>query len=801
MSHPPKPPVGMRFLAVSPALARAAVAVGALASFSACTPAANPPEPATSKTVPQPTPPLVLPPFQMDTSATPDAVPPFETPQITWGPTPEGTSHAERTRTYDLQHQVVTVRFDWPTEAVIGSTTLRIGALSGAPPTSDIAIDARDMTIRRVTSGDSPLRYDYDNRTLTVHLPTALRDSQQVSITIDYQGEHRTSGAYFKERKHVVFTQGETEATRFWVPTYDYPNDKTTWEFFIWTAKGERALSNGRLAGSRQAGDSIEWHWIQDKPASTYLMTTVIGNYTVLQDTPWKGVPIGYWTYPDSIEAARRGFARTPKAVDVYSRKTGVSYPWAKYDQIVIPDFQFGGMENVTATSQNDTEILHPASSEPQASSVPLMAHELGHQWFGDFVTARDWANIWLNEGFATFMEQIFREEDLGKDEGAYNRLGAQETAIAADARARRPLVYDRWANDPFELFFTGHIYQKGAAVLQMLRHQVGDEVFWRAINRYLTSHAYGPVGSDDLRTAFEETTGKDFKQFFQQWVYGSGFPVFQVSSLYDRAAGRVVVTAREIQPRDSMTGFFDVDADVEVRTDSGVVRFVVPVRNGSGEAGTNVKAPPRSVRWDKGGWILDITDFPRSTRMLQYQLISDDDVLGRIEAVDALGARQADQSALNSLIGATRNDKFWAVRARAAGELGAWSSEPSRAGIPAMRSVKTALLAATRDPDARVREAAARALGGIATGATVPLDVATRLRELARRDTSLLVRGEALAADIRLEKAAAVPFARELMAPEVWANINRTAAVTALKAIDTPEARALLDKYATPRQ
>jgi aminopeptidase N len=334
-----------------------------------------------------------------------------------------------------------------------------------------------------------------------------------------------------------------------------------------------------------------------------------------------------------------------------------------------------------------------------------------------------------------------------------------------------------------------------------MLRHQVGDEVFWRAINRYLTSHAYGPVDSDDLRTAFEETTGKDLKSFFQQWVYGSGFPVFQVSSLYDRAAGRVVVTAREIQPRDSMTGFFDVDADVEVRTDSGVVRFVVPVRNGSGEAGTNVKAPPRSVRWDKGGWILDVTDFPRSTRMLQYQLISDDDVLGRIEAVDALGARQADQSALNSLIGATRNDKFWAVRARAAGELGAWSSEPSRAGIPAMRSVKTALLAATRDPDARVREAAARALGGIVTGATVPLDVATRLRELARRDVSLLVRSEALAADIKLEKAAAVPLARELMAPQVWANINRTSAVTALKGIDTPEARALVDKYATPQQ
>lgn len=800
MSTRPKSPDHMQSFSASPRRAIAAVLVWALVGLAACAPAGSPPEPVT-KTVPQPTPPLILPPFQMDTAATPDAVPPFQTePLIVWGPAPEGISHPERTRTYDLQHQIVTVRFDWPREAVVGSTTLTIGPLAGAPTTFDIALDAKDLTIKHVASGSKTLRYDYDGSTLTVHLPSALR-SAPVSIAIDYEGDHRASGIYFKARKHVVFSQGETEATRFWIPTYDFPNDKTTWEFFIWTANGERALSNGRLAGSRVVGDSIEWHWVQDKPASTYLMTTVVGNYTVVQDKPWRNVPIGYWTYSDSVDAAWRGFARTPKAVDVYSQKTGVAYPWAKYDQIVIPDFQFGGMENVTATSQNDTEILHPASSEPQANSVPLMAHELGHQWFGDLLTTRDWADVWLNEGFATFMEQIFREEDLGKDEGAYNRFKAIETSIAADRRARRPLVYDKWANDPFELFFTGHIYQKGAAVLQLLRHQVGDEMFWKSMNRYITSHAYGNVVSDDLRVAFEETTGRDFKPFFQQWIYGGGFPVFQVSSLYDRAAGRVVVSAREVQPRDAMTGFFDVDADVEVRTDSGVVRFVVPVRNGTGEAGINVKAAPRSIRWDKGKWIPDITDFPRSTRMLQYQLVNDDDVLGRIEAVELLADRPGDQRALTSIIGATRNDKFWGVRDRAVGALGEWSAAANRATLPAMRSVKTALLTATRDPDARVRESAANALGSIATTGTVPLDVATRLRELARRDTSLFVRSSALAADIRLEKAAAIPLARELMAPEVWNDQIRRAALAALKDIDTPEARALIDKYPQPQQ
>ena len=752
--------------------------------------------------IPQPTPPVVAPPFRMDTTLTIDRVPPFQTePLITWGPPPEGTVHAERIPKYDLQHQVTTVRFDWTRQAVVGTTTLTIAGLPDAAPLSSVAIDAGDMTFRRVASGTTNLKYDYDGHTLTLHLATPLRAGQKTSVTIDYDGANRTKGAYFRPAKHIVWTQGETEDNHYWVPTYDFPNDKETWEFFIWTAKNERALSNGRLAGSRAVGDSIEWHWVLDKPASTYLMTTVVGNYTVLQDKPWRNVSVGYWTYPDSVNAAWRGFARTPQAIDVFSRKTGVPYPWNKYDQIVIPQFQYGGMENVTATSQNDAEILHPAWSEPQANSVGLMAHELGHQWYGDLLTTRRWGDVWLNEGFATFMEQVFREEDAGVDEAAIDRLGAQEQTIEADRRGRRPIVWNRWVNDPIEVFFSGHIYPKGATILQMLRHQLGDDLFWKAMNHYTTSHAYNNVVTDDLRKAFEETTGRDYKTFFDQWVYGAGFPVFQVSSLYDRAANRLVISAKEVQPRDSMTGWFDVDVDVEARTDAGNVRFVVPVRNGTGEAGANLKAPPRSIRWDKGNWILDITDFPRSTAMMMYQLVNDDDVLGRIEAVDVLADRPADENAVDALIGATRNDRFWAVRARAVDAIGAWGRDSTRAALAVMRTVSNALVAATRDPDARVRESAAAALGRIAITGTTARDVAIRLREIARTDPNFIVRGAALGADIRMEKNAAIPFAKQLMQQELWENVIRGPAINALKSVGTAEALALVQEYPSADQ
>jgi len=760
--------------------------------IAACSPspAANPPAPAQpSETVVQP--------FQMDARLTPDFVPPFQQgPLIAWGPEPVGVPHAERVRTYDLQHQSTTVRFDWPRHAVVGTTTLRIAGLPGASPRSSVAIDAGDMTIKRVTSGPAPLKYDYDGNSLVVHLASPLRAKGKTSITIAYEGANRTKGAYFKPR-HIVWTQGEAEDTHYWVPTYDFPNDKTTWEFYLWTAKGERALSNGRLAGSRAVGDSIEWHWVLDKPASTYLMTAVVGNYTMLQDKRWRNVPIGYWTYPDSVDAAWRGFGKTPAAVDVFSRKTGVPYPWAKYDQIVIPEFQYGGMENVTATSQNDTEILLPAWAPPEIDADDLMSHELAHQWFGDLLTLRDWSNAWLNEGFATFMEEIFHEEDKGIDEGAIDRLGAHEQTINADRRARRPIVYDKWVNEPIEVFLSGHVYMKGATILQLLRHQLGDVAFWKAINHYTTTNAYGNVVTEDLRNAFEESTGRSYKTFFDQWIYGAGFPVFQVSSRYDRRARRVVVSATEVQPRDSLTGFFDVDADVEVRTDSGVVHFVVPVRNGTGEDSTDVKAPPRSIRWDKGDWILDITDFPRSTAMMQYQLVNDDDVLGRIEAVDVLAKRPADRLALDALVRSARNDRFWAVRARAVDAIGVWASDSSRATIEPMKSVRDALLKATFDPDARVRGDAATALGHLPISGAGALDVVVRLRNVARNDRSLLVRGAALASDIRLEKDAAIPLAKQLMAPEVWQDVIRSPALNALRAIGTPQARQLVEQYA----
>jgi aminopeptidase N len=439
-------------------------------------------------------------------------------------------------------------------------------------------------------------------------------------------------------------------------------------------------------------------------------------------------------------------------------------------------------MENVTATTQNDNAILWPRSAEPHQNSDGLVSHELAHQWFGNSLTMRDWSHIWLNEGFATFMETIYYEGAGEADRATISRRDDVNGAITADRRARRPLVFDRWEQDPIELFFTGHIYPKGASVLNMLRRQLGDSLFWRGINDYTTRNSFATVVSDDLRASLERASGRNLADFFRKWVYGAGFPVFRVSYTYSAATGRLALDAQEIQPRDSLTGFFDPDVEVEVLTDAGPVRGTVPVRNGRGSLALDVASPPRAIIWDKGNWIIDIADFPRPTAMIAHQLLHSDDVAARYDAVEVLAARAPERYALAALARAARNDSYWGVRVRAINALRAFPPDSIVRGI---------LLAASADPDARVRDAAARALSRY-TGA----DVTERLRLLATTDSALFVRAAALASYATVGREAALPLVRELIGTPSWRDRLREPLLAALNELDLPEAKSLAAQY-----
>lgn len=766
-----------RFIATRSSMRRSVPVVAAL--LAACASAPPPP---------RPVPVTQSPPIDTATAAPPaPAAPTFKPlPLITWGPLPPGELRAVVPElTQDLRHQIVRLHFDWARRAVVGSTTLRIAATSASGGLGAIMLDAADMRIKRVSQREQPLGFTHEGTVLRIALPEPLAANTMTEVTVDYEVVRPARGVFFIDRRHVVWAQGFAEDTRYWIPTVDRLYDKTTWEMIVRVPSRERALSNGRLVGTRRLpnGD-VEWHWRLDQPASTYLMSVVAGDYIVLRDR-WRDIPLGYWSYRDSIEATWRGFARTPRAIQFFSQWTGIHYPWSKYDQAVAPDFVFGGMENVTAVTMSDDAILHPAWAEPRSSSDGLVAHELAHMWFGDYVTMRHWDDAWLSEGFATFMSAQFLERLRGPVASATARRDAHEQTIAADRRTRRPLVYGRWETDPAEVYFTGHIYPRGASVLWMLQRILGDSTLRVGINRYLRTHPYQSVTSADFRRALEEVSGRDLSRFFAQWVYGAGVPAFRVSWSFDSLRNEVSLTAVQVQPRDSLTGLFEAEVDVEVLTDSGLVRQVAAVGAETTTVSIPVPAPPKSIRWDAGDWLLDVSDFPRPTAMLTHQLGHDEDVLGRLEAIDALAARmEAEPNARQAIARAAVDDTVWTVRARAAAAL---------ASVIADDSARAAVMRATRDADSRVREA-----GSLSLARARDRDATSRLRSIAQGDKSWWVRAAAMRALGTADTSTAIEVAREMLRREEWRDIARVAALETLGRIRSPESRVLIVEHLT---
>ncbi len=314
-----------------------------------------------------------------------------------------------------------------------------------------------------------------------------------------------------------------------------------------------------------------------------------------------------------------------------------------------------------------------------------VTAHELAHQWFGDLITCRDWSHGWLNEGFATYFEELWGEHSLGKDDFKASMLRLKKGYQAQDAQYRRPIVYHLYHDDGFELF-DAHMYNKGGWVLHMLRHQLGEQAFKRAINYYITRNREREVVTSDLERAFEESTGRSLGQFFQQWVYQGGYPEFEVDYNWDSATKMVKVRIRQSQKIDELTPCFVTPVDLAftlpeteeaAKSPQTTQTRTISMRVIVGQDGQtdetfffSIERAPLMVRFDPNGWLLKTLKFDLPVQMMRYQLANDQDSLGRIEAAEAL-VKAADAESLAALKQALLQDPFWGVRAAVAAALG----------------------------------------------------------------------------------------------------------------------------------
>ncbi|HUQ31565.1 MAG TPA: M1 family aminopeptidase [Pyrinomonadaceae bacterium] len=561
---------------------------------------------------------------------------------------PPGTKVLRPVRAYDVLHYTISTRFDAPNKTVIGDETIELKPLYEG--FKSFTLDASSMKIEAVTLANSSTKLEWTQppNKLVIALDRAYEPTETISVRIKYRSTPER-GLYFIPQSSSspgtswskpaqIWSQGEPEENHYWFPCYDFPDDKATSEQYITTGANEVAISNGTLLETINNPDGTRtFHWKMEQPHASYLISLVVGDYAKLDDA-YKSVPLEYYTYKGTEETARRAFSKTPEMMQLFSRKLDYEYPYNKYAQTIVANFIFGGMENITATTHADSEILYGATTkESQLSTENLVSHELAHSWFGNLVTCKDWSELWLNEGFATFMEAVFQENEGGHD--AYlNEMRSNTSLYFLEdlLRYRRPLVYNLYGS-AIDIF-DATAYKKGALVLHMLRETVGDELFWKALHRYLEENKYKPVESADLQRIFEETTGKRLDWFFDQWVYKAGYPELRVRSFYQAPTRKLTLEVTQTQSAEAMTPLvFRLPVQIEIGTDAGEKTESIEITRRTQRFTFQLDGKPLMIRFDKGARILKKVDFPQPASMLKYQLTHSSDSIGRSEAAETL--------------------------------------------------------------------------------------------------------------------------------------------------------------------
>lgn len=469
-----------------------------------------------------------------------------------------------RPQTYDAQHYSLRISFDRPAKKVLAETTVRLKPLKAGFTAAEF--DAVGINFNSVTlePAGTALKHRAQSGKISVTLDKAYGPTDEIILKFKHSSVPR-KGVYFipeevENGKLIhgpqIWTQGEPDEARHWFPSFDFPSDKATTEQFITANADESVIGNGEfVTKTTNADGTVTHHFRMNEPTPTYLVSFVIGQYVRVSDK-YRDIPLGFFVYPGTEAIGRKAFGNTKDMMQVFESLTGVGYPFAKYDQTIVAGFTFGGMENITATTMADTEILAVNNPLFEAGVGDLVSHELAHSWFGNLVTCKNWAELWLNEGFATLMEAAFREKAYGR-ESYMNKIrrDAQLFIIDDAVNRNRNALFNQNADKVAELFDRpATTYNKGGAVLHMLREEIGDAAFWKGVNIYLNRHKFGSVESTDLKAAMEEASGSDLTWFFDQWVYMGGHPKISFTHAWNSATKTLRLTIVQTQKPDRLT-------------------------------------------------------------------------------------------------------------------------------------------------------------------------------------------------------------------------------------------------------
>lgn len=481
-------------------------------------------------------------------------------------------------RQWNIVHTRVALSFDYQNKTAKGQEWVILQPYFYA--TDSLTLDAKNMKIESVTVGqnDKPLRFTNDSLQLRIILDKKYTRYEQLKLAIKYTAMPYAAasggsaaitddrGLYFINTDNKIagkpmqiWTQGETESNSHWLPTIDKPNSRTTLQIELSVPSQYKTLSNGELISSMDNGSNRVDIWRMDKPIQVYAIMFAIGDFAVAKEK-WRGKEVNYYVEPEFAPFAKTMFQNTPEMMELFSKVTGVDYPWNKYSQVVVRDYVSGAMENTSASLFG--EFMNQNAREyADENHEDVVSHELFHQWFGDYVTAESWSNLTLNESFATYGEYIWRKYKYGidyADELAHDDLQKYlNYSEYSDPQLVRFHYHDK------EAMFDRVSYQKGGAILHYLHHIIGDSAFYQSMKIYLTKNALQSAEATQWRIAVEEAMGKDMNWFFDQWYLRAGHPILDIKYTKDDAAKKLKVEITQVQKEE--VSWYNLPLDVLV--------------------------------------------------------------------------------------------------------------------------------------------------------------------------------------------------------------------------------------------
>ena len=590
------------------------------------------------------------------------------------------------------------------------------GAWSRGEP-NDLVELGTDSFLTRFASASreraTPFHHDGDRLTLTFDPP--LERGETYSVMVQYSATDPPDGLFWTPesdewpgRPAQIHTQGQPETNSYWFPCHDFPNDRVTARVRVTIPDEYTASANGVLEDRTARDGRVAYTWLLDQDHPVYLATLVVGEFDVVDVAPeGHRVPMPVYVPEGWADRVERTYGNTAEMLRVFEERFDEPYPWKRYAQLVVWNFGAGGMENTTATTMYDTAAFDEKAMLDNDLDG-LISHELAHQWFGDLLTCNSWDHIWLNEGWATYSTALWYEARDGYEPGYQRRMRAtmrriaQRDHLADGSDETRPAMVSRVYSYPWETFRrVSNPYGKGASVLHMLRHTLGEETFFRGVARYIDDHKFSTVETDEFRRALEDASGRSLERFFEQWVHRPGTPDVTVSADWDAARSELKLVVEQTQRIDADHPAFVFDLPIEVSTAPGAepVRVVVGVDSRRHERAVPLETAPTMVEVDPDLTVLMRVTPDMSADWLRTQAFEGRTLASRIDATDALSAH-AGARTVETLVRRTGSGN-WALRQEAFRSLGV---------LGAGDEIETLLDDGV--DDARVRLEAIRALG-----------------------------------------------------------------------------------------